>query len=190
MNKTKGKNALIFGALGAIVLVFVGLLVGGVFAFPMGMHSQLSTDSAVATALQNGDYQGYLNAIEANWQSYKASITQDKFNQMSQQYNNRSTQISTMQANKKAVDQAIQDGNYQEWVTAITALNKKSSFADKITADNFATYVKMYQAEQSKDWTSAKQYAQDLGIQTGMQFGFGGHRNFMNSKTAITPVSS
>jgi hypothetical protein len=155
-----------------------------------------SGDNATATALKNGDYQGYLNAIDANWQTYRASITQDKFNEMSQQYNNRTAQISTMQANKKAVDQAIQDGNYQEWVTAINALGKKPAFADKITADNFAIYVQMYKAEQNKDWTTAQQDAQQLGITAGMHpgagmgFGFGGHRRFMHSNAAAAPASS
>ena len=132
-------------------------------------------DTAVHQALQTGDYQGYLNAIEANWQKYKAGITQDKFNTMSEKYNNMTANKAAMQKTQDAITKSIQDNSYQEWSSAIATLPKKPAFTDNITADNFATYVQLYNAQQNKDWTTVQTLTKQLGINYPMMHGAKGN---------------
>jgi len=191
-------------AVGSVAFVFL-IAFSAVYAFPETFSGRLSgktlfginsgnftyNDSAITTALQNNDYSTYMSALDAKWQAYKSSITQDVFNKMVQDYNNRTSQMQQRQAANAKIAQAIKDDSYTEWQQAISALPKAPSFASKINATNFDTYVQLYNAQQSKDWTTVKTLSTQLGITgapavfgpTGMGRGNGrmmGHHQFGN----------
>lgn len=151
----------------AIALLLAGITVGGASAFWFPFKW---SDNNTTNALQNGNYQAYMNAIEAGWQRYKATITPDVFNLMSARFKNMNAARINQQYTLKAIDNAIHDNNYLEWLNATGNLTKKPSYYANITAENFAIYVKLYNAEKAGDWNAIQQYSEQLGIARTMHF--------------------
>jgi len=169
-----GKIALVTGS---VAFVFL-LAFSAVYAFPETFSGRTSgrglfgmnvgnfaySDNATANAIKNNDYNAYMNALDAKWQAYRSSITQDVFNKMVQDHNNRTAQMQQRQATNAQIAQAIKDDSYTEWQQAISTLPKAPAFTSKITASNFDTYVQLYNAQQSKNWTEVKTLSDSLGI--------------------------
>jgi DNA-binding transcriptional regulator YbjK len=124
------------------------------------------------------------NAIKANdynaWQAaMSAQITQDNFNtlvqryqNMSQRYENMSENQGTMFSGRQALNaemiQAIKDGNYDAWKTAV--VNSKSPLVSKITnEDEFKILVQLYQAKQDGNITKVMELSEQLGLPGGFE---------------------
>lgn len=173
MNNTK-KSVLVAGSIAFVFLIAFS----AVYAFPGTFFGRMSdkvsssinprnfayNDSAITTALQNNNYNAYMNALDAKWQAYRSSMTQDVFNKMVQDYNNKTSQMQQRQTANAQITQAIKDDSYTEWQQAISTLPKAPAFASKINATNFDTYVQLYNAQQSKNWTEVKTLSDELGI--------------------------
>jgi len=149
------------------------ILVGAAVAMPFFGMGYGQQNTAVTDALAKGDYQAYMTAIEQQWQTYKATLTQDKFNQMVSSYQSMSQKREQMQATQTAIKQAIKDGSYTEWQTAMSGLTKQPQWVSQINAGNFATYVQMVQARQSGNITETQTLATQLGIPARQGHGMG-----------------
>jgi len=152
-----------FSAVYAFPEAFAGRMLGRT---PFGMNAENFTynDTAITDALKNNDYGAYMSALDAQWLAYRSSITQDVFNKMAVDYNNRTSQAQQFQIVNTQIVQAIKDDNYTEWKQAISTLPKAPSFTNKINETNFETYVQLYNAQQSKNWTEVKTLSDELGI--------------------------
>jgi hypothetical protein len=71
----------------------------------------------------------------------------------------------------EAVQNAIETGDYNAFVAAITNEDGNApKILETVTADNFARFVDMHNAMQSKDFETAKTIADELGLkQPGMR---------------------
>lgn len=122
------------------------------------------------------------NAIKANdfnaWkEAMSAQLTEDNFNKlvqryqtMSQKHGNMSEKQGTMFSGRQVLNagmiQALKDGNYEAWKTAI--VNSKSPLVSKITnADQFNILVQLYRAKQDGNYTKVKELSQQLGLPAG-----------------------
>lgn len=70
-------------------------------------------------------------------------------------------------SNRQAIEQAIEAGDYQAWVTA---MGQDNPMTQNITADNFAQFVEMHKAMQNGDLETAQSIAESLGLP---KFGMG-----------------
>jgi hypothetical protein len=169
-----------------------------------GTDTALPSD--VIVALDSEDYTAYMTALDKQWESYRASITHVKFDEMvarHKEMKNDSMNLSDdgrmfdgrhgdmgRDAGRKNVDKndtnmtlmheaqmklqnALDSGDYASWKEAVDALNANApsgmphfinNMTNKITVDNFATYVDFTKALQDKDFDTAKQFATTLGI--------------------------
>jgi|GEM_PF-5163383 len=215
---------------GLMFVLVAGVITVSVFAMPFGGFGVLGRGSLgnstsandtfrsdMIAALDNADYSSYMNASDKQWETFRASITQDKFNAMVSRYNgmknmsvnisenmnkgknmmygrygaigrnnnniwnntgwnntNIYTNMSVLHDAEVKLQQAIASGDYASWKDAVDALNSNApsgmpyfsnNMTDKITADNFATYVNFTKAIHDGDFNTAKQLASNLGIE-------------------------
>ncbi len=170
MNRKK-----LFGLL-AITLVVVSI--GSVAAFEgkfLGIDPQ--TGDNITKAIKANDYNAWHAAMSA-------LLTQDNFNKLVQRYQRMSQMhgniseykgrmFSGSQALSTEMIQAIKDGNYDAWKTAV--VNSTSPIVSKITNENeFKILVQLYQAKQDGNYTKVK----DLSQQLGLPIGTGKHKMF------------
>ena len=106
-------------------------------------------NSDAKTALQNGDYKAFVQALQNNVPN---KITEEKFNQIHKYY----------QANQD-IQNALDKGDYNAWVAAVQAA-QPPKITDIITQSNFGKYVEMEKALKSGDFETAKKLAQELGL--------------------------
>jgi hypothetical protein len=174
------KKTTIFGI---SVLLLIGLIAVVGFAMPFGdigkgrmfNHNEtmprsfdergmFANGTAIKTAIDNADYNAYIAALDAGWNAYKATITQDKFNQMVAQHKDMQQKKADAEAQKQKIDQAINNSDYAAWKNAIANTPNGQKLTQVITQDNFAKYVEMTKAMQNGDYNSAKKLATELGL--------------------------
>lgn len=164
-------KAKIFG--GIVALLFIAMVAAGAFAFggaggmPFGGFGgmRLEESDALKEAVENGDYEGYMAALEESWQAYKAEVTEDKFNEIVQRHNEMSQKMAEMQEAREKVQQDLENKDYNAWKEAIGNSPCEAKLAEVITKENFDTFVEMHNAMQSGDFDKAKQLAEELGIE-------------------------
>ena len=78
----------------------------------------------------------------------------------------REARQAEMEAKNTAIKTAIEASDYDAWVEAIGSDNQ---ITQKITADNFSSYVEAYNLQEQ-----AKTILSDLGLEGNMGMGFGG----------------
>jgi hypothetical protein len=158
----------------AIAIVLV-LAVGTVSAYNLGMFSGFGKnqmtdqeraqsqeqEKAVNTAIANNDYAGWKSLMEQEISQMQAQITQDNFNSLVAQHQER----SAAQQDQEAVKTAIANNDYSSW---------KSLMESRLTQDNFNTLVTRFQKMESIKKTDGSSSAPKLSetqkaIQTAIQ---------------------
>jgi hypothetical protein len=124
---------------GILALLLVSLVTG---AFALGNED-------VREALEAGDY--------ANWKEAKtAGLTEERFNQMKERH-------EQMSERREEMEQAMEQG-YEVWKEAVADSPKGNHMTEVITEENFDTFVEMHEAKQSGDFETAKELAQEIGL--------------------------
>jgi len=145
---------------GALAIMIVIASVGSVSAFG-GHFFRMDPDggNAVVDAIKEKDFNAWKNAISAQ-------LTEENFNKLVQRQeamSQRHENMSERRALSKEINQAIKDGNYEAWKTAV--VNSKSPMVSKITnEDQFKILVQLYQAKQDGNYTKVKELTQQLGL--------------------------
>ena len=164
---------------GIFALLLVSL-VASAFAFTgRGLGNE-----AARNALESGDYTSWKNAMTAE-------LTEERFNQMVERQSQMAEKRGVMQENfaekrnvmqeaNEKIQQALDDGDYDAWKEAVSVSGRSSRIAEKITEDNFDTYVKMHQAMQDKDMETVKELSGEIGLESlegrrGFSRGMFGH---------------
>jgi len=164
---------------GLAALILVGLIAVGVFALSlrgMGKGNMFGTSDAAKEALKAGDYKAYMSALEEQWNSFKAQLTEEKFKEMVAQYNQSAQKMAAIEAVRSQVKQAIDNKDYNAWKEAIGNSTSAAKLTEMITAENFDKYVEMQKALQNKDIETAKQLAQEIGLKEPAIGKFGHYR--------------
>ncbi|MBW2986030.1 hypothetical protein KY333_01540 [Candidatus Woesearchaeota archaeon] len=172
--------------LGILAVLLVGVIAIGAFAFPFGEKGQgggmLYSNDAAKTALDTGDYNAFVSAMEENSMSGRFSeLTEARFNEMVERNNQREEQMSAMQETRDAIHNALESGDYDAWHTAVSSLEPVPELVAKITPENFGTYLELHQAKESKDWKTVKGLAEELGLERP-GLGIGGGRGMRQDK--------
>lgn len=142
----------------AVVLAVCMAAVSGAYALGF-MHNEDAQQ-----AIEAGDYEGFIAAVSAERnERFAEMMTEERFEQLQETYMAR-----------EAVQSALESGDYEAWVKAQEEMPRPPKITDVITEDNFSTFVEMNEALESGDMDSAKELAEELGLN-----GFGmamGHR--------------
>jgi hypothetical protein len=145
----------------------------------------IGTVAAYGGKLPGIDPQGrnnITNAIKANdfnaWkEAMTAQLTVDNFNKlvkryqtMSQKHGNMSEKQGTTFSGRQTLNagmiQALKDGNYDAWKSAV--VNSTSPLVSKINnQDEFKILVQLYQAKQDGNNTQVMALSQQLGLSVG-----------------------
>jgi len=156
--------------LGLAAVLVLGLVATAAFAMPFWGNGK--GNDAVQEALESGDYDAYLVALEEQYQAFlENEASEEMFNQRVARHQER-TQVQSK------IDAAMSEG-YDAWIETVNSLDHAPPMMDAVTEDNFDTFVAMHQARQGGDWETAKALADELGFgrPEGCQgFGKGGHR--------------
>jgi hypothetical protein len=166
--------------LGILAVLLVGIIAVGAFASPFGGKGRgggmLYDNDAAKTALETGDYDAFVSAIEEQGQSGRfAELTEEQFNEMVERNRQRESQMAAMQETRDAIHDALESGDYDAWYAAVITLEPVPDLAEKITRENFDTYVRLHEAKEGKDWETAKGLAEELGLERP-GLGIGGGR--------------
>jgi hypothetical protein len=141
--------------IGLIALFAIGLIVttGAVSAFG-GFGNMNADKEAIHNAIESGDFEGWKNLV----------ANEARFEQMKARHQERA-------ANHEAVQVAFEAEDYE---TFLDAMPEDCLMADKITEENFDTFVSMHEAKQDGDFETAQKLAQELGFEGKARKGFGG----------------
>ncbi len=75
------------------------------------------------------------------------------------------------------VEAAIEAGDYEAWVSAMGDCPRSQEMTKAITSENFPTFIKMHEALQNGDLTSAQTLREELGLPVR-----GFHRGMRNAR--------
>lgn len=164
MNRKK-----IFGLLAiTIVVASIGSVAAYGGKFP-GIDPQ-SRDK-ITNAIKANDYNAWKEAMSAQLTEGNFNRLVQRYQTMSRRHENMSEKQGTMfarQALNAEMIQAIKDGNYDAWKTAI--VNSKSPLVSKITSeDEFKILVQLYQAKQEGNYTKVRELSEQLGLPGGIK---------------------
>lgn len=125
-------------------------------------------NTAIRSAIESGDYNSFMAAIQSNGNSRMAkNMTEAQFEKMVSLYKQQSEKMASMQAKQQQIQKALQNDDFNSWSQAVSVNGTMPKFLANITADNFAAYAKLEQAIQSKDFAAAKNLSTQLGLKTG-----------------------
>ena len=172
--------------LGIVAVFLVGLIAVGAFAFPFGGKGRgggmLYSNDAAKTALETGDYDAFVSAMGEHGESGRfAEMTAEQFNAMVEHNQQREAQMAAMQETRDAIHNALESGDYDAWHAAVSSIEPAPELVEKITPENFDTYLELHQAKESKDWKTAKGLAEELGLDR-QGLGIGGGRGMRQDK--------
>jgi len=148
-------------------LILVSIAAATAFAVPLGNKLILrnpANNTALIDALKAGNYQAYLRALDDIYQKYRAGITQEKFNELAKQQQEKSQKIASLQDTRTKIDNALETGNFTAWKEAIGSLTGNPNGINTITEENFPKFAEMYQAKKEGNNAEAKRLAEELGI--------------------------
>jgi len=117
---------------------------------------------AIKSALEAGDYNAWMTAVKAmnpNSQELK-KVTADNFAEFVTAHKNREAEMTAQRTKMDAVRTALDNSDYNAWVTAVKAVDSDSSLLTKITASNFPQYVQAHKLREQ-----ANTIMKDLGIE-------------------------
>ncbi|MFH1801939.1 MAG: hypothetical protein ABH864_00640 [archaeon] len=141
----------------AALAVFGLLSATVVSAYGFGWMNSMGDDErdALRTAVEDGDYTTWRNAMESQ-------ISEERFNEMQARH-------SEMQQHRVAVEAAIEVGDYAAWVEAMgdKANGRGADMVSLVTEENFALFVEMHRAMESGDFDRAQEIRGELGFPEG-----------------------
>ncbi|PIR49204.1 hypothetical protein COU80_00445 [Candidatus Peregrinibacteria bacterium CG10_big_fil_rev_8_21_14_0_10_55_24] len=85
----------------------------------------------------------------------------------------------------QAAQEAIENGDYAAWKSAMEESGRPAGMLDIITEENFDRFVEMHELMQSNDRDGAQAIAEELGLPKGPAHGFG--RGGMRGRGEMSP---
>jgi len=129
---------------------------------------------SAATNLENHDAQNQksFNKGRGQGEQNRPELTEEQKTEME-------AKRAEMEVRREVEQKALESGDYNAWKEAAG----DTRIAEQITDDNFAKFVEMHKALQNKDFETAENISEELGLKGGFGMGEGmpsrdGHRGF------------
>lgn len=154
-----------------------GLFGGRGIGKHLGKQADLSSEQkaemqtkmeAVRAAVVNSDYSAWVTAMKAIDENSPAlkQVSADNFSEYVAKQQEMETKMTQRNAQREAIEKALDNGDYSAWVTAVKAENENCPLLTKINASNFSTYVQAHNLRQQ-----ANEILKNLGIEDEKGFG-------------------
>ena len=157
--KTKFKTRSILIVVAIVVVLGLSL----VAAYPFsGLFNDKQSElhEAIQSAIENDDYSTWRSLMEEK-------LSEENFDLIVERHKVMSEKFETKQETMQAIQNAMDAKDYDAWKTAIESNKMYFNLADKITEDNFATFVQLHAAKQSGDFETVKELSSELGFELG-----------------------
>lgn len=144
-------NKILYSLLG---LLLIGVVAAGtVSAFGFGQNEE------AREAIENGDY--------ASWREARMNeLTEEHFAEVQEHSQNREIRQlgrEDQRETKDAMRDAIEDNDYDEWLSLAESLENYPLDIETITEEDFSILVDMHEARASGDFEGADELAEELG---------------------------
>ena len=140
--------------IGALALI-VGVMASAGLVSAYGFENR----EAVREAIEAGDFAGWKEAMQAG-------LTEENFAQLHERFQNREERMGFIQEHREAINQALESGDYDTWIAEIEEMKAtRQDLTEIITEENFARYVQFHEAMQNKDYETATEIAEELGLE-------------------------
>lgn len=141
--------------MGLMAVLIVGMVASGAFAMSEEDIANVETEnSGLRESFVNGDYEAYLTAWENFYVNHK--LSEERFNEIIDKH-------QEMMEVKEEINAAMEDG-YDALLEVVESLERTPEFVEVINEDNFDTFVEMHHALQEKDFATAKELSEELGL--------------------------
>lgn len=134
---------------GLVAVLTLGLITAGVSAFSIKEDFNGNTD--IFQALKDGDYEAFMDAMDED--------TFNEFRQIEKRHHKPRHRMP------KDVLEALDAEDYDSFVEAVESLEHVPKCLEIVTEETFDTFVDMHQAIQDKDFETAKELADELGLE-------------------------
>lgn len=158
--------------IGALALV-VGIMASAGMVSAYGFENK----EAVREAIETGDFAGWKETMQAG-------LTEENFARMQEKFQNREEHMGLMREHREAINQGLESGDYDTWFEAIEEMKASRrgvteiTLTEIITEENFARYIEFHEAMQEKDYETATEIAEELGLEPKGPMGGMGGRGF------------
>jgi len=158
-------------------LTLAAVFVPTTFAFSgfggQGKNFNPENKEAIESAIEAEDYDAFVEATG------KSNLTEENFTKILERHSEMETRRAEMEADREAIQDAIENGDYEEWKSLIEEKNPNNPLLEIITEDNFSKLQELHGLREE-----IKVIQEDLGIEKDFKGGFGGKkfgpRNFRN----------
>ena len=135
-----------------ITLTLLALVVGIVAVSSVSAGFMQNEDAR--EALEAGDYDAFIQAVtQERSERFAEKMTEERFEKMQE-----------MHSARQVIQQALEEEDYQAWVEARESMPKPPTIGDIVNEENFDTFVAMHEARQAGDLETAKELAEELGL--------------------------
>lgn len=143
-----------------LAVLIVGVAAAGAYAFGPRFGNE-----EMQTALEAGDYEAFMEAVEDGDKPFVEQMTEERFNERVEHYQSH-----------QAIRDAVEAGDYDAWYAAMKEIEKPRPI-DVVTEDNFDIFVQMHEAREAGDFDKAEELAEELGLERGFENCMRGHYN-------------
>jgi hypothetical protein len=157
--------------LGIAAILVVGLAAMGIlfaseanWTNPEGNHTAQQWRLDARSAVSNNSFDAWKAAIISG-------LTVERFNSLVQRHGQKADKETKV----KAVQTALDAGDYEAWKAAVSALGSKNNVTQMVTQDEFNTIVQIYKAKESGNFSEARHLMEESGLHMipGMELGMG-----------------
>ncbi len=164
------KKTAIFGIMGVLL---VGVLSTMAFAMPFGGKHFMGQTEEMAHALESGDYDAYIGALDSADRQFMAhTLTEEQFNARAENYQQMQQRMQERAQLMENAAEAIQNHDYAAWVEAVSSMDPQPAILEMVNEDNFDKFVELQNARMSWDFETAKELSEELGI-SGQEYSMG-----------------
>lgn len=165
----------------SVVALFLLAAIPSTYAFggfggPRGGGQGFNSENreAIEAAIESEDYDAFVEATG------NSNITETQFEEMLERHAEMETRRTEMEAEREAIQNAIEAGDYATWASLVAEQNPDAPILEKITADNFSQLREMQQLREQirgiQDELGVGQFGFGPGGGVSDCGGFGGHR--------------
>ncbi len=146
------KKKIALGILATLAVSSIGA--AGVFASDGSDDDHNFVDlTALQDALDVNDYDAFVTALDEIDERAADHMTQEIFDKVLENYETR-----------EAVNDAIETGEYSDWVAAVSEMPGGETLIEVITEDEWISFQEFHDARESGDHETAKTIAAEIGL--------------------------
>lgn len=165
-----------FLAIGLGAIAIGGVLATSVLAQNgFGKKGMFNQNEDLHLALVSGDYETFIEELSLIDSDFAKQIDEDAFNKISERAQEKNSfrdsfkkerklGFDLRESNRDLVKVAIDNGDYEAWVKAVSSMGHGNNVKDIINEENFAEFVEFHKELDEGNLENAKIISDELGL--------------------------